>query len=343
MPTSMRCCRKEISKSWGLKMSVAEKDIWPVLKDLFLEQYKGNLRAEIEAQGNSLPEGADNRLQGVLKVVVDKMMQPLDDACVELQNLLDIDTATGARLDFIARLANIKRLSGESDASFKARVVAAFFSDNEGTPDYAIATAAKLSGDTAPQYMDEAPATFIVYDGPVYERHDPETEGGEPYDELVKPAAQRQRLRREVKKLAPCGVLGLPGAAIKLSDGRLLCTSDHKKLILAVANDANSEVDTVLIDNGGNLMVTSQQEVVKVSLKGDARYQTTPIHVDGVPGTIDGIRVKDLPDAQNDEAYLLRDSDVGGTTKAAGVGESGFDSLWDNTPADPTDTETEGD
>ena len=143
-------------------MSVAEKDIWPVLKDLFLEQYKGNLRTEIEAQGNSLPEGADNRLQGVLKVVIDKMMHPLDDACVELQNLLDIDTATGARLDFIARLANMKRLSGESDASFKARVVAAFLSVNEGTPDYAIAAAAQLSGDTAPQYMDEADATFFV-------------------------------------------------------------------------------------------------------------------------------------------------------------------------------------
>ena len=65
------------------------------------------------------------------------------------------------------------------------------------------------------------------------------------------------------------GVLGLPGAAIMMSDGRLLCSSDHKKLILAVANDANSEVDTVLIDNGGNLMVTSQGKVVKVSLKGD--------------------------------------------------------------------------
>lgn len=312
-------------------MSVANKDIWPVLKDLFLEQYKGDLRTEIEAQGCTLPEGADNRLQGLLKVVIDKMMQPLDDACVELQNLLDIDTATGARLDFIARLANMKRLSSESDASFKARVVAAFFSDNEGTPDYAIATAAQLSGDTAPQYMDEAPATFIVYDGPVYERHEPETEGGEPYDELVKPAAQRQLLRREVKKLAPCGVLGLPGAAIRMSDGRLLCTSDHKKLILAVANDANSEVDTVLIDNGGNLMVTSQQKVVKVSLKGDARYQTTPIHVDGVPGTIDGIRVKDLPDAQNDEGFFIRDSEAGGTVKADKMDQATLDELWDTT------------
>lgn len=326
-------------------MSVTNRDIWPVLKELFLEQYKGDLKSVVSSEGCTLPEGADNRFQGLLKAAIDELIQPLDDACVELQDLLDVDTATGARIDLIGKLANLERCADESDGHFRERVLAALWSDSAGTPDYTIQMAASMSGDPKPQYMDEATATFFVYDGPVYERHDPETEGGEPYDELVKPAAPRQLLRREAKKLAPCGVLGLPGAAIKLSDGRLLCTSDHKKLILAVANDANSEVDTVLIDNGGSLMMTSQQKVVKVMLKGDARYQTTPIHVDGVPGTIDGIRVKDLPDAQNDDAYVLRDSDAGGTTKAGIVGDSGFDSLWENTPADPDDdtNETEGD
>ena len=283
--------------------------------------------------------------QGVLKGVIDRM-QVGEDAVNELVTMLDFVTTmpTGYHLEWLAGLKNVKRFPGESDASLYARFIESLGRRNAGTPDAIIRGAAVLSGDPKPQYMDEAPATFFVYDGPVYERHDPETEGGEPYDELVKPAAQRQLLRREVKKLAPCGVLGLPGAAIQMADGRLLCTSDHKKLILAVANDANSEVDTVLIDNGGSLMMTSQQKVVKVTLKGDARYQTTPIHVDGVPGTIDGIRVKDLPDAQNDDAYVLRDSDAGGTTKAGIVGDSGFDSLWENTPADPDDdtNETEG-
>ena len=303
-------------------------DHWTeTVSDFILEQYKD----------------ASN-WKAILKAVIDKCSD-LEDQIWKLAPILDFkcrvkgEIPTGALLDFIAGIMNVTRNGGESDRDFYERFVTSLDDDSAGTPDNVIYNAAILSGDTAPQYMDEAPATFIVYDGPVYERHDPETEGEEPYDELVKPAAQRQLLRREVKKLAPCGVLGLPGAAIKLSNGRLLCTSDHKKLILAVANDANSEVDTVLIDNGGNLMVTSQQKVVKVSLKGDARYQTTPIHVDGVPGTIDGIRVKDLPDAQNDDAYVLRDSDVGGTTKAAGVGESAFDNLWDNTPADPAEDE----
>lgn len=279
--------------------------------------------------------------QALLKSVVDEF-QIGEDAVDEFTRLLDFKSSmpTGGQLDWLAGLVNVRRMPGEADTSLFTRFVMTLGKKDAGTPNAVIRSAAILSGDTAPQYMDEAPATFIVYDGPVYERHDPETEGGEPYDELVKPAAQRQLLRREVKKLAPCGVLGLPGAAIRMSNGRLLCTSDHKKLILAVANDANSEVDTVLIDNGGSPLMTSQQKVVKVSLKGDARYQTTPIHVDGVPGTIDGIRVKDLPDAQNDDAYVLRDSDAGGTTKAGIVGDSGFDSLWDNTPADPADDDT---
>lgn len=278
--------------------------------------------------------------QALLKSVVDEF-QIGEDAVDEFTRLLDFksEMPTGEQLDWLAGLVNVKRSPGESDNSLFSRFTMMLGKKDAGTPDAVIRSAAQLSGDTAPQYMDEDPATFIVYDGPVYERHDPETEGGEPYDELVKPAAQRQMLRREVKKLAPCGVLGLPGAAIRMSDGRLLCTSDHKKLILAVANDANSEVDTVLIDNGGNLMVTSQQKVVKVSLKGDARYQTTPIHVDGVPGTIDGIRVKDLPDAQNDDAYVMRDSDVGGTTKAGIIGADDFDDIWENTPPAPADDE----
>ena len=304
-------------------MSIANKDIWPVLKELFLEQYKGYLRTEIEAQGCTLPEGADNRLQGVLKVVIDKMMQPLDDACVELQNLLDIDTATGARLDFIARLANLKRFAGESDSSFKGRIVASFFSDNEGTPDNVIYNAALLSGDTAPQYMEDADCTFFVYDGPVYEHR------GEGDDVLVKPAAQRQLLRREVKKLAPCGALGLPGAAIQLYDGTLLCTDDHEKLLVVAADDATAERETVLVNEGNVLLTTSQDSTVRVILKGDSRYQTTPIHVDGVPGTIDGIRVKDLPDAQNDEGFIVRDSEASGTVKAKKIDATTVDEIWD--------------
>lgn len=325
-------------------MAVTPKDLWATVKELLIEQYRGNLREEIESgtyvddegveRHYELPEGADNRLQGVLKAVIEELLHPVDDAAVDIGQLADVSQAEGEWLDVLGKLAGQQRYYQESDRDFRVRVEAALDSDNAGTPDNVIYNAAILSGDSHPQYMDEAPATFIVYDGPVYERHHPDTDGKEPYDELVKPAAQRQLLRREVKKLAPCGVLGLPGAAIMMSDGRLLCTSDHKKLILAVANDANSEVDIVLIDNGGHFILTSQQKVVKVSIKGDVRYQTTPVHMDGVPGTVDCIRIKDLPDGGDVNSYMVRDSDTEGTVKSRAMDESELDELWDSTPAE---------
>lgn len=284
--------------------------------------------------------------QALLKSVVDEF-QIGEDAVDEFTRLLDFksEMPTGEQLDWLAGLVNVKRSPGESDNSLFSRFTMMLGKKDAGTPDAVIRSAAQLSGDTAPQYMDEAPATFIVYTGPrqVVPRGEKVlteggqeilTEGGESVETEPVPVWEeggRQLSRSQVRKLAPAGVLGLPGAAIMMSDGRLLCTSDHKKLILAVANDANSEVDTVLIDNGGNLMVTSQQKVVKVSLKGDARYQTTPIHVDGVPGTIDGIRVKDLPDAQNDEGFFIRDSEAGGTVKADKMDQATLDELWDTT------------
>lgn len=312
-------------------MALAKKDLWSTVKDLLLEQYRRDNTANVSG---TLPDDTVNRFQGLLKTLVDGLLQPLDDAALDLQGMADIGRANGGLLDALGKIAGLIRDPGENDASFRSRIVEVLGSNDAGTPDNVIYNAALLSGDTAPQYMDEADAKFIVYDGPVYERHQPDTDGKEPYDELVKPAAQRQLLRREVKKLAPCGVLGLPGAAIMMSDGRLLCTSDHKKLILAVANDANSEVDIVLIDNGGHFMVTSQQKVVKVSLKGDARYRTTPVHVYGVPGTVDGIRIKDLPDGGDVNSYMVRDSDNEGTVKSRAMDEAELDELWDSTPAE---------
>lgn len=274
------------------------------------------------------------RWQACLEAVV-KKLQAVEDSAFSISKVIDFktETPTGAKLDWVAGLINVKRLSGESDQAFFLRFESMCGANTAGTPDNVIYNTELLSGDTAPQYMDEAPATFMVYNGPVYEHR------GEGDDVLVKLAATRQLLRREVKKLAPCGALGLPGAAIQLSDGTLLCTDDYEKLLIVAADDATAERETVLVNEGNVLLTTSQDSTVRVTLKGDSRYQTTPIHVDGVPGTIDGIRVKDLPDAQNDDAYMLRDSDVGGTTKAAGVGESAFDNLWDNTPADPAEDE----
>ena len=264
------------------------------------------------------------RWQACLEAVVSKL-QAVEDSAFSISKAIDFktETPTGAKLDWVAGLINVKRLSGESDQAFFLRFVSMCGANTAGTPDNVIYNAALLSGDTALQYMDEAPATFFVYDGPVYEHR------GEGDDVLVKPAATRQLLRREVKKLAPCGALGLPGAAIQLYDGTLLCTDDYEKLLIVAADDATAERATVLVNEGNVLLTTSQDSTVRVILKGDSRYQTTPIHVDGVPGTIDGIRVKDLPDAQNDEGFIVRDSEAGGTVKAEKIDATTVDEIWD--------------
>lgn len=266
------------------------------------------------------------RWQACLEAVV-KNLQVVEDSAFSISKVIDFktETPTGAKLDWVAGLINVKRLSGESDQAFFLRFVSMCGANTAGTPDNVIYNTALLSGDTAPQYMDEAPATFFVYDGPIYEHR------GDGDDVLVKPAATRQLLRREVKKLAPCGALGLPGAAIQLYDGTLLCTDDYEKLLIVAADDATAERETVLVNEGNVLLTTSQDSTVRVTLKGDVRYQTTPIHVDGVPGTIDGIRVKDLPDAQNDEGFFVRDSEAGGTVKVDKMDQATLDELWDTT------------
>ena len=273
------------------------------------------------------------RWQACLNAVVRKL-QAVEDSAFSISKVIDFktDTPTGAKLDWVAGLINVKRLSGESDQAFFLRFVSMCGANTAGTPDNVIYNAAILSGDPRPSYMDEAPATFIVYDGPVYEHR------GEDDDVLVKEAGQKQLTRAQVKKLAPCGVLGLPAAAIQFADGTLLCDYDHKLIVMA-ADDANVEREILLINDGGNIMTTSQQSAVKVTIRGDSRYQTTPIHVDGVPGTIDGIRVKDLPDAQNDDAYMMRDSDVGGTTRTRAYTEDEFDALWDEIMSEDDDEE----
>ena len=187
--------------------------------------------------------------KGVLKGVIDRM-QVGEDAANELVTMLDFVTAmpTGYHLDWLAGLKNVKRLPGESDASLYARFIESLGKRNAGTPDAIIRGAAVLSGDPKPQYMDEAPATLLVYTGPR-----PATPGGSELDQ-----GGRQLTRKQVKKMAPAGVLGLPCAALKLGDGSLLGTTD-KKLILAVAPDT-TEPFTIpfgIITNDGDRIVTN--------------------------------------------------------------------------------------
>lgn len=160
--------------------------------------------------------------KAILKSVIDKYSE-IEGEIWKLAPILDFkcrvkgERPTGALLDFIAGIMNVEREVGESDADFYARFVSDIESDNAGTPDNVIYNASILSGDTAPHYMDEAPATFFVY-----------TPGG------------RQLKKKEVQKMAPCGALGLPGAAIQFADGSVMGDYDGRK-ILAVADDESRE------------------------------------------------------------------------------------------------------
>ena len=251
------------------------------------------------------------RWQACLEAVVRKL-QTVEDSAKFISKLLDFkdERPTGAKLDWVAGLINVKRFSGESDESFFLRFESMCGANTAGTPDNVIDNSAILSGDPQPQYMDEAPATFFVYDGPCYRWVDGAwtwTDGG------------NQLTRAQVKKLAPAGVLGLPGAAIDTGDGILLGTyaenEEDRKILLVVANDSNVEREVLLADNLGNIIVTPQSVPVRVKLQGSEVPNIPTIETEwqGVP--VDAVRIKDLPDAGLETAYMVRDSDVGGTTR----------------------------
>ena len=280
------------------------------------------------------------RWQACLEAVVRKL-QKVEDAAFSISKAIDFktETPTGAKLEWVAGLINVKRFSGESDEAFFLRFESMCGANTAGTPDNVIYNAAILSGDPHPQYMDEAPATFFVYDGPVYERHEPE--GEEPYDELVKPAG-RQLSRAQVRKLAPGSVLGLPGAALNVADPNedpLLLVLDPEdewggKLLTFVADDSTIERDVLLADNLGNIVITPNSVPVRVKLTGPTVPSTPVIETEwnGVP--VDAVRLKDLPDGGDVNSYMVRDSDTEGTVKSRAMDEQTLDELWDSTPAE---------
>ena len=143
-----------------------------------------------------------------------------------------------------------------------------------------------------------------------------------------------------MKKLAPAGVLGLPGAAIQFCDGSLMGDQDGK-LMMMVADDANVEHDLVLGDETGNVISTPQGVPVKVVIKGGQTVPTIPVDIGGT--TYDAVRIKDLPDASAEHnGYMVRDSEEGGTVKTDAITEQEFDTLWDNTPAESDEEEDNG-
>ena len=296
--------------------------------------------------------------QECLNAVIDQM-QIAEDAAIELTTVLDFksEVPTGGRLDFIAGLVNVTRMAGESDSSLYTRFVVSLGYRRSGTPDFVINSAKLLSGAIAPQYMDEAPATFFVYTGPfrqilpgqpILTENGDEilTEGGEVIEtesvagEWVDGGIQLSHA--QVRKLAPAGVLGLPGAALDVSDpedeSELLALDPEDewggKLLIFVADDSTIERDVLLADNLGNIVVTPQSVPVRVTLKGPSvpSIPTITTEWNGVP--VYAVRIKDLPDGGGANSYMVRDSDSEGTVKSRAMDEATLDELWDSTPAE---------
>lgn len=174
---------------------MAGLDLWQSVKGLVVSQY-----------------GDSPMLLRLLETCI-SAFQGAEDAIAAFKDGFDISTATGAWLDVVAKLVGVTRSPGETDESLRERALLASMQDTAGTPDYAISGARDISGDAAPQYLEEAPATFFVY-----------TPGGS------------QLSRGRVRGLSPAGVLGLPGAAIAFADGAFMATADGRKM-LAVAQD----------------------------------------------------------------------------------------------------------
>ena len=200
-------------------MAAYNRNLWDTVKELVLEQYKGS-----------------PKFFAMLQAVIEESVQPLDGCAVELADAFDIDKAEGVLLNIIGKLVGTEREYGETDEDFRARIIKLSKENRAGTPDNVIENVSSLSNDPAPHYMDEAPATFIVY-----------TPNG------------RQLKRATVKKMAPAGVLGLPGAAIRLGNGKYLRSVGGKR-ILCVAQDERRHVTAYAVDESGQVARTEADQ-----------------------------------------------------------------------------------
>lgn len=269
------------------------------IEDLFETTVKPRILEQYKESG---------RWQACLEAVVRKL-QAVEDTAFIISKAIDFktETPTGEKLDWVAGLINVKRLSGESDQAFFLRFVSMCGANTAGTPNNVIYNAVILSGDPMPQYFDEDPATFFVYTGPRKDASQTEA----PY---TADGGAHQLTRAQVRKLAPAGVLGLPGAAIKFADGSIMGDAEGR-LMLMVADDSTVEREVLLADNLGNIVVTAESVPVKVKLTGSSAPSIPLVETEWEGTTVDAVRIKDLPDASEYGSYMVRDSDTDGTTK----------------------------
>lgn len=296
-------------------MSAVHSNLWDNVKELVLEQYKSS-----------------PKLKGLIQSVVDECAQPLEDGAFMLQNFFNIQEATGSWLDLLGKLVGLERKAGEFDGSYRERILTEASTETAGTPDNVLFNVAMLSGDSKPQFIDEATATFFVYTGP---RNYNAVKDGESFDygeEGIAPIEDGadQVYAASVKKLAPAGVLGLVGAAIQFADGSLLGDAQGR-LLLMVADDSTVERKMVLADDNNVPLFSSNGVPIRAVVKGIS-VPTITVNVGGQQ--YEAVRIKDLPDAGTENGYIPRDSDTEGTRKTNGIGASGMKALWNATEPD---------
>lgn len=105
----------------------------------------------------------------------------------------------------------------------------------------------------------------------------------------------------------------------------------HTKLLYAYKE---VERELVVVDDSNNVVVVNDNTPIVASILSGHIVNPVPIELPSGENVL-GIRVKDLPDAQNDEGYFVRDSEAGGTVKADAMDQATLDELWDTT--DPED------
>lgn len=200
------------------------RDIWAEdAVPLLLEQYKDA-----------------KKFEAVLKSICDYMTQ-IDDAAFKVSGIFGIDSEN-VDLDAIGKIFNIPRVPGESDVEYRARIKATLVGHNAGTAANVISTARTITGDKAPQFIDEATATFFIY-----------TPDGS------------QMKRSQVQKTAPAGVLGLPGAAIETGNGALIHLAGRPEVrIICAAQDVTPPPpgDNLLTEDGEQLLTEDGEQIV---------------------------------------------------------------------------------
>lgn len=198
------------------------ENIWQHLQRLVITQYRES-----------------RNLLGLIEKVT-ACFQDIEDSSYRLASFADIETADGEWLDLIGKFRNIPREPGESDETYRARLMVGFRQSTAGTPQNIIQNVADLSKDRSPQYLDETDCVFFVY-----------TPKG------------KQLRRKTVAALAPAGVLGLPGASFRTVSGKALATvAEPHKLILTVALDENIIENGYLASEQGAILQTEDGKYI---------------------------------------------------------------------------------